>query len=138
LVARLPQPLQEPDERAVEGLLGLEVHDVARPGEDDPLRLRDARRHQLRGPVVALVELAGSGPRADDVAHARRVGASLEAELAALPDRQREALWLAAVEGFSYAEVASTLATSESSVKALVHRARATLAERLGPERTQP
>jgi RNA polymerase sigma-70 factor (ECF subfamily) len=81
-------------------------------------------------------ELAGGGPRADDVAHARRVGASLEAELAALPDRQREALWLAAVEGFSYAEVAGMLATSESSVKALVHRARATLAERLGPERT--
>jgi RNA polymerase sigma-70 factor (ECF subfamily) len=65
------------------------------------------------------------------------VGASLEVALAALPDRQREALWLAAVEGFSYAEVASTLATSESSVKALVHRARATLAERLGPERTE-
>jgi RNA polymerase sigma factor (sigma-70 family) len=83
------------------------------------------------GPAL---ELAAPGPRADDVAHARRVGATLESELAALPDRQREALWLAAVEGFSYAEVARALETSEPSVKALVHRARATLVERMGPE----
>ncbi len=48
-----------------------------------------------------------------------------------LPERQRAALWLSAVEGLSYADVASSLGTSEKSVKALVHRARVALAERL-------
>ena len=52
----------------------------------------------------------------------------LEAALAELPERQREALWLRAVEGLSYAEVAEALATSEPSVKALIHRARVALA----------
>jgi RNA polymerase sigma-70 factor (ECF subfamily) len=85
----------------------------------------------------APLELSAPGSGADAVAHARRVGAALEAELAALPGRQREALWLVAVEGLSYAEVASALETSEPSVKALVHRARSTLAERMGPERTE-
>ena len=41
------------------------------------------------------------------------------------------ALWLSAVEGLSYAEVAEALDTTDKSVKSLVHRARATLAERL-------
>jgi RNA polymerase sigma-70 factor (ECF subfamily) len=102
----------------------------------------ELRRPERRVPQRSLEEAADGpaferparAPRADDVAHARRLGAALASELAALPDRQREALWLAAVEGLSYAEVASALATSEPSVKALVHRARATLAERMGAE----
>ena len=56
-----------------------------------------------------------------------RTGQGLEPALAALPERQREALWLRAVEGLSYAEVASALETTESSVKALIHRARVAL-----------
>jgi DNA-directed RNA polymerase specialized sigma24 family protein len=51
-----------------------------------------------------------------------------------LPERQRAALWLSAVEGLSYAEVAASLETSEKSVKALVHRARCALAELIGAE----
>ena len=34
------------------------------------------------------------------------------------------ALWLTAVEGHSYAEVARALETTEKAVKSLVHRAR--------------
>ena len=63
--------------------------------------------------------------------HARRVSAEVETALAALPERQRAALWLAAVEGQSYAEVALALETSETAVKALVHRARSALAQAL-------
>jgi RNA polymerase sigma-70 factor (ECF subfamily) len=59
---------------------------------------------------------------------ARRIGEGLDAALQALPERQREALWLRAVEDLSYAEVAQALATSEKSVKALIHRARVALA----------
>ena len=75
----------------------------------------------------ASLELAAEAPPADVLVDARRTGRGLEAGLAALPERQREALWLRAVEGLSYAEVAEALATSEKSVKALIHRARVAL-----------
>src|SRR3954469_6406690 len=47
--------------------------------------------------------------------------------LAALPDRQREALLQIAVEGRSQDEVARELGVSEGAVRQLVHRARMTL-----------
>jgi RNA polymerase sigma-70 factor (ECF subfamily) len=75
---------------------------------------------------IAAEEIAPEG-RVD----ARRRGGALEEALAALPERQRAALWLAAVEGLSYADVARTLETTEASVKSLVHRARVTLLEKV-------
>ena len=80
------------------------------------------------GPALPLV--AEESP-VDEIVNARREGANVEAALRQLPERQRAALWLAAVEGLPYAEIAAALETSESSVKALVHRARVALAERL-------
>ena len=53
-------------------------------------------------------------------------------ELNHLPERQRIALWLSAAEGHSYAEVAAILETTETSVKALVHRGRSALVARMG------
>ena len=47
--------------------------------------------------------------------------------LAALPDRQREALLRIAVEGRSQDEVARELGVTEGAVRQLVHRARMTL-----------
>jgi RNA polymerase sigma-70 factor (ECF subfamily) len=52
-------------------------------------------------------------------------------ELGKLPEKQRAALCLTAVEGLSYAEVAEALEVTEKAVKSLVHRARSALAERL-------
>lgn len=75
--------------------------------------------------------LAADPMRAEERLDARRQGAAVEAALAELPERQRSALWLSAVEGLSYAEVAESLGTSEKSVKALVHRARVALADRI-------
>ena len=101
------------------------------------LALNELRRPRRRAPHRSADEgesdevhlvLEGNEPRADDVIHALRASAELERELAALPERQRAALVLSAVEGLSYAEVAVSLETTEKSVKALVHRARATLA----------
>jgi len=101
------------------------------------LALNELRRPRRRAPHRSTNEgesdelplaLEGHEPRADDVTDARRASADLERELAALPERQRTALVLSAVEGLSYAEVAVSLETTEKSVKALVHRARATLA----------
>ncbi len=82
-----------------------------------------------------LVLVAG-GSGVDDLVDARRDQARLERELAALPERQRTALWLAAVEGHSYDEIAQILDTTTSSVKSLVHRARARLAERMADPTT--
>lgn len=75
--------------------------------------------------------LVAPGPGAERLVDARREHARLEVELAALPERQRSALWLAAVEGHSYDEIAVILETTAQSVKALVHRARARLADRM-------
>ena len=99
----------------------------------------NAARNELRRPFRRAphdsvdaepgpLELAADDAPLDALVDARRTGRGLEAGLAALPERQREALWLRAVEGLSYAEVAVALATSEKSVKALIHRARVALA----------
>ncbi len=94
-------------------------------------RPRRQRPHASRDDEASPVALHAAGSAPDQLAQARQGAAELERELARLPERQRVALWLAAVEGFSYAEVAETLATTEKWVKSLVHRARSTLAERL-------
>jgi RNA polymerase sigma-70 factor (ECF subfamily) len=105
------------------------------------LALNELRRPRRQLPHLSTDEngsdapplaLSWQGPRADEVAHARRLGESVDRALGALPERQRAALWLSAVEGLSYADVAATLETTEKSVKALVHRARLALAAQLG------
>jgi RNA polymerase sigma-70 factor (ECF subfamily) len=76
-------------------------------------------------------ELAAESPSLDDVVDARRRGAAVSEALGQLPERQRAALCLSAVEGLSYAEVAEALDVTEKAVKSLVHRARSSLADRL-------
>jgi RNA polymerase sigma factor (sigma-70 family) len=65
------------------------------------------------------------------VIDARRKREVVEACLADLPERQRSALWLSAVEGHSYAEIVEVLETSTQSVKSLIHRARVAIADRV-------
>ena len=96
--------------------------------------LRRPRRrsaHLSTDDEAAPLELVGGAPAANVVVEARLEVDAVVRELDSLPERQRAALWLAAVEGRSYAEVAEALDTTVKSVKSLVHRARATLAERL-------
>ncbi len=94
-------------------------------------RPRRRRPHMSRDAEDAAPDLPATGARPDDAAHARRVASQVERVLDALPERQRMALWLVAVEGLSYAAVGEALETSVSSVKSLVHRARAQLADAL-------
>ncbi|HEY8155230.1 MAG TPA: sigma-70 family RNA polymerase sigma factor [Myxococcota bacterium] len=101
------------------------------------LALNELRRPRRREPHASWgepdgPELAGEGSAAEDALDAKRLAARVERELARLPERQRAALCLSAVEGLSYAEVAEALEISESAVKALVHRARTALAVRIG------
>ncbi len=100
------------------------------------LALNELRRPHLRRPHRSTDDedaapLAAETPAADDAADARRMGQAAWRELGRLPEKQRAALCLSAVEGLSYAEVARALDVTEKAVKALVHRARSTLAQRL-------
>ena len=103
------------------------------------LALNELRRPRRRETHASIDEpggpaLAAEGPVAEAVLDARRLGARVEQELARLPERQRAALALTAVEGLSYADVAAALEISEAAVKALVHRARAALVEHFADE----
>jgi RNA polymerase sigma-70 factor (ECF subfamily) len=104
-------------------------NELRRPFRRAPHDSTDAEREG------APLELAAEDSPVDEIVNARREGSEVEAALQKLPERQRAALWLAAVEGLPYAEVAQALETSESSVKALVHRARVALAEQLSSAR---
>ena len=75
---------------------------------------------ELRESLVAL----GPGPEAD--AERRAIMRNTLAGIAALPERQREALLQTAVEGRSQ-EVARDSGMTEGAVRQLVHRARTTL-----------
>jgi RNA polymerase sigma-70 factor (ECF subfamily) len=90
---------------------------------------RPRRRSHHDGEIVE--EIRSDATPTDDLVGARRTGSEVQRELATLPERQRMALWLSAVEGHSYAEIANILDTTEKSVKALVHRGRTALVGRL-------
>ena len=62
----------------------------------------------------------------------KRLRELLSRTLGALPDNQRSAMVLCHYEGMSYREAAESLDVSESSVKSLIHRARARLMQELG------
>ncbi|MEZ4219199.1 MAG: sigma-70 family RNA polymerase sigma factor [Myxococcota bacterium] len=96
-------------------------------------RPRRSRAHtSTDGAPSGPAELGDVGAaRTDDVVHARRESARVERALETLPERQRAALWLAAVEGLAYAEIAESLGTTTRSVKSLVHRARTALVRAL-------
>jgi RNA polymerase sigma-70 factor, ECF subfamily len=82
------------------------------------------------GRLVADSTASGMG-WPDDQVDARRAHAHFARAFESLPERQQSALWLAVVEGQSYDEIAAGLGSSVQSVKNLVHRARATLADRM-------
>ena len=99
--------------------------------------LNELRRLRGAGPTDSIestaVSLSLTSPESppDVLADARRRGALVDGALQTLPERQRVALWLAVAEGFSYAEIAAAMETSESSVKALVHRGRSAVLQQV-------
>ncbi|MDJ0852969.1 MAG: RNA polymerase sigma factor [Myxococcota bacterium] len=102
--------------------------------------LNELRRPRHRAPHGSTddettPELPASGPPADDLVDARRLGRAAAAGLEGLPEKQRAALCLTAIEGLSYAEVAEALEVTDKAVKSLVHRARSTLAVQLADVR---
>jgi RNA polymerase sigma-70 factor (ECF subfamily) len=73
----------------------LALNELRRPGRRQPHRSADEE---------GAAPLPAGDPAVDEVVDARRRCAEVERELEALPERQRAALWLTAVEGLSYRE----------------------------------
>jgi RNA polymerase sigma-70 factor (ECF subfamily) len=93
-------------------------------------RRRGIRPEQMdTGFAMGLV--SANVPADEAIAEAARMKRVLEA-IERLPGREREALLLSAMEELSTAEIGAVLGRSESSVRALLFRARARLRERLG------
>jgi len=109
----------------------LALNELRRPRRARPHASTDEPSEKDRKPL----RLVSHSPGADQQLEIRRRASHVETALAGLPERQRMAIWLSAVEGMSYAEVAAALETTEKSVKSLVHRARVTLADRMAEKR---
>ena len=71
----------------------------------------------------------------DQEAERRERAAAVRRAVAALPERQREAVVLRDLEGLSYEQVAAALGCSVSSVKSALFRGRQSLAAALAPHR---
>jgi RNA polymerase sigma-70 factor, ECF subfamily len=93
-------------------------------------RRRSVRPEQMDD-GFAMGLAAASVPADETMAEAARMKRVLEA-IERLPGREREALLLSAMEELSTAEIGAVLGRSESSVRALLFRARTRLRGRLG------
>lgn len=92
--------------------------------------VRDAARRGKNAYLVALPEDEERGfPHVDEGTAPRAEGRTdLLRAMARLEPRQREMLWLAYAQGASHTEIAETLGLKTASIKALLFRARRTMA----------
>ena len=97
----------------------------------DLLRRRITRDHAM----PELIAMERNEPGADAVAAARQEIDMVGAALAQLPDRAREVLVLARVEGLSHAEIGAKLGIAPKTVENHLGRALARLAALLGRHR---
>ena len=99
---------------------------------------RDLRRRQrVRSTEQLPVTLVSPAPSPELSAGRLLLGERLDAALVALPERQRLALVLFDVEGYSHAEVAAQLDIPEGTARSEVFHARRRLRSVLGPWREE-
>lgn len=75
----------------------------------------------------AVDPIRGSTPSAEQAAMSSAASVEVRDALAALPEGQRVAVYLADVEGFAYREIADIMATPVGTVMSRLHRGRAAL-----------
>jgi RNA polymerase sigma-70 factor (ECF subfamily) len=100
---------------------------------------RDLHRRRLIRRTEAIPErLPSSGATPAVMADRADLRKRLDAALSALPERQRLAVVLFEVEGYSHAEIGMVLGIPEGSARSEVFHARRKLRATLGEEREQP
>ncbi len=97
----------------------------------------DTYRSRVTAPHVSLSEDSREDtiPTKEDVAESSQKRKDLDRAMAQLPARQRDALWLAYVEGSSHEEIAGILGLKVGSIKLLLFRARKKMVKLLGGAR---
>jgi RNA polymerase sigma-70 factor (ECF subfamily) len=90
-----------------------------------------SRRAHVSLSEEVMESLVTDNGHANDSQNRRDVGAALSR----LPARQRDALWLAYVEGSTHEEIAAILGLRATSIKVMLFRARRRLAKLLGGAR---
>jgi RNA polymerase sigma-70 factor (ECF subfamily) len=94
-------------------------------------RARSAKRRELRETLWSRPERRPAPPTAEDVAASTEFQAHLERALEELPEKIRLVLLLAAIEGHTLEEVASTLRLPLGTVKSRLFFGKKKLAEKL-------
>lgn len=94
-------------------------------------RWRSTRRRELRETKWALPDSRPALPTTEEVAASNAFQLRLEKAMGELPEKLRLVLLLAAIEGYTLAEVAEILAVPIGTVKSRLFFARKQLAEKL-------
>lgn len=98
-------------------------------------RFRDGLRRKVRtAPVIVLASAPRDEPVVPPQAEVRLQLAEVHAAIGRLPDDQRAALLLIAIEGMSLADAASALGLAEGTLASRLARARAALRQMTGRE----
>ncbi len=95
------------------------------------LRSDHVRRVILSQGQPNIIPAVGHNPSPCEVAEDNEQTATIRATIGKLPDRQREAITLYAFEQMSYRVISEVLDTPINTVKTLIFRARASLAQAL-------
>ena len=98
----------------------------------------DRLRRRRPGPAMPeMPEMADPAPGALAALMAADRAAALEAALAHLPERQRQAVVLRHIEGLGNAEIAEVMDSGIEAVESLIARGRRALAAMLAPRRSE-
>lgn len=96
-------------------------------------RAIDYRRRRTFAPLDAADEVVDPAWSAETLVDGRKIGAEVDAAIAALPERQRAALSLCYHEEMTCAEASEVLQVSVSAMESLLVRARRVVRARLQP-----